>query len=326
MKTVGIETGLGKRRGLARISDGAGRYGVLAIDQRPQLLALVARALNRSEEVVGREVGDLKALLAETLAGDVTAVLVDITYGYRPVLPVLPRSTGLLLALEDHRIEGDPHGYRRSGLEPGWGVEAAVRAGAEALKLLIWHRPDAPEAIGRHQRDLVREVGAQCRRWDRPLVLEILPYPLPGDPQESYQRHLPEMAHAAAALCADPAYGVDLYKLPFPGAPDGVREWGGALYGLAELEAVMAEWTRLLPAPWVVLSGGMGADRFVEAHAAALSAGARVYLAGRAIWGRAVQRFPDRAAVRAALAGEGRSTLARLNEALATLPSQESPR
>lgn len=326
MKTTDVTSGLGKRRGLARISDGAGRFAVLAIDQRPQLLTLVAAALGRAEEDVAAEVGDLKRLLAEVLAADVTGLLVDPTFGYGAVLPALPRATGLLLALEDSRVATDPRGYRKAALEPRWGVEAAVRAGAEALKLLIWYRPDAPEEVRLHQQSLVREVGAQCRAWDRPLVLEILPYPLPGESEETYARALPKMTLACAALCAAPDSGVDLYKLPFPGSPAGVREWGGGLYALRDLEGVMVECTRLLSAPWVILSGGMDSDHFVEAHAAALSAGARGYLAGRAIWWRAAQLYPDRGMVRDRLEGEGRSTLRRLNEALAGLPPKESSR
>lgn len=324
MKTHRVDSGLGKARGLARISDGAGRYAVLAIDQRPPLLTLVAGALGRGEDAVAAEVGELKALLAETLGVEVTGLLVDSTFGYRPVLPVLPRATGLLLALEDHHVATAPRGYRRTRLIPDWSVEAAVRAGAEALKLLLWDRPDAPEEIRRHQQALVREVGADCRRWDRPLVLEILPYPLDDEAPETYMGSLPEMARASASHFADPAYGVDLYKLPFPGSPDGVREWGGALYAFDDLVAVMTECTRLLPAPWVILSGGMPPDRFVEAHAAALRAGARGYLAGRAIWWNAIQAYPDLGAVRAALGREGRPTLRRLNEALAGLPPKES--
>ncbi|MDR7556277.1 MAG: tagatose 1,6-diphosphate aldolase [Armatimonadota bacterium] len=310
----------GKARGLARISDGAGRYAILAIDQRAQLLPLVTRGADAAAGAPGAALGALKRLLAEVLAGHVTGLLVDPTYGYHRVLPVLPRSVGLLLTLEDHRVETTPAGFRRSRLIPNWSVATAVRAGAEALKLLVFSHPAAPPDVARAQQALVREVGEACRVADRPFVLELLPYPLPGQAADEYARALPELSVELARTFAAPTYGVDLYKLALPGDPTHVREWGGTLYSLADLTEAMREITRLLPAPWVLLSGGMPGDRFVAAFRAALAAGARGYLAGRAVWWEAVQAYPDMERVRQALEADGVSVLRALNQALAEVP------
>jgi tagatose 1,6-diphosphate aldolase len=157
----------GKAHGLVRISDGDGRYAVLAADQRPSLLALVSRALRRPADAVADEVGIVKGLIAEVLGGAVTGLLVDPRYGYPHVLPVLPRTTGLLLTLEDHRFETTPPGYRLSRVIEGWDVTAAVRAGADALKLLVWYRPDAPDNVRSAQQALVSQVGDACAAADR---------------------------------------------------------------------------------------------------------------------------------------------------------------
>jgi tagatose 1,6-diphosphate aldolase len=314
-------TGLAKARGLARISDGQGRYAILAIDQRPPFFGLIGRALGRPDDAVAAETGELKALLAATLASEVSGLLVDPLYGYRPVLPVLPRHVGLLLTLEHHVFETLAPGYRVSQLIPRWGVPAAVRAGAEALKLLIYYRPDAPEDVRARQRTLVREVGGACRDADRPFVLEILPYRLPGEATDTYARGLPALSSAVAEAFADPSYGVDLYKLALPGDLDGVREWGGSLYSLQDLTAVMERLARLLPAPWVLLSGGMPPERFVAALQAALAGGARGYLAGRAVWWGPIQAYPDLEAVRQNLLTQGVSVLRALNAELARIPA-----
>lgn len=315
----------GKARGLARISDGSGRYAILAIDQRPPLFELIARALGRCDDAVAAETGELKGILASTLASEVSGLLVDPVYGYHTVLPVLPHQVGLLLTLEHHVFDTLPDGHRQSHLIPQWGVSAAVRAGAEALKLLIYYRPDAPDNVRAWQRDLVQDVGAACRDADRPLVLEILPYPLPGESPETYARSLPMLSLEVAEAFADGLFGVDLYKLALPGSPEGVREWSGGLYALQYLHRVMERLTRLLPAPWVLLSGGMAPDRFVAALQASLAAGARGYLAGRAVWWGPIQAYPDLEAVRRNLLSDGVGVLRALNAELATIPAATFP-
>ncbi len=80
----------------------------------------------------------------------------------------------------------------------------------------------------------------------------MLPYPLPGEDSATYNAKLRQMALEI----------IDLYKLAFPGAANLVREFGGSAYSLEDLEADMREYTRL-PAPWLLLSGGLEADRFV---------------------------------------------------------------
>jgi tagatose 1,6-diphosphate aldolase len=309
----------GKAHGLVRISDGCGRYAMLAIDQRPPLFELVARALGRPEDSVAGDVGVLKGMLAETLAAETTGLLVDPLYGYPNVLPVLPRTTGLLLTLEDHRFETTADGYRRSRMIRDWSVARAVRAGADALKLLVWYRSDAPADVRAHQEHLVQQVGEACAAVDRPFVLELLPYPLPGETEGAYARKLPELSLRLVDAFAAPAFRVDLYKIALPGAPDAVTDWGGALYGLQEMRDLMTRTTELLPTPWVLLSGGMASDRFITSMALAADAGARGYLAGRAVWGPAVRAYPDAETVRRRLTSDAVSVLQSLNRVVETL-------
>ncbi len=312
----------GKARSLARISDGEGRYAVLAIDQRWQLFEFISRLLGKPADAVDAETGEVKAVLASALASNVTGLLVDPFCGYHRVVPDLPRSVGLLLTMENHEFVTDSDGHRRSLLMPGWSVAAAVRAGAEALKVLVWYRHDAPAPIRAFQRDFVRTMGDDCRAADRPLVLEILPYRLPVETEAEYARSLPHLTVGLAEAFADPALRVDLYKLALPGSPTGVRDWNGSLYALADLRAHMTRITDMLPAPWVLLSGGMPSHQFVDALRAALDGGARGYLAGRAVWWEPLQAYPDLAAVRRNLRTSGLATLAALNREIERLPAQ----
>ena len=56
----------------------------------------------------------------------------------------------------------------------------------------------------------------------------------------------------------------------------------------AEIEDGCAQITQNLSCPWVVLSGGVAAERFLGVVAAACRGGASGFLAGRGIWGPSI--------------------------------------
>lgn len=315
-----MKTTPAKARALARIGDGAMRFGTLAIDQRPPIMNLVAKALGQDPEAVAAEVMEVKGLLAETLARAVTGILIDPHYAFPAAMPSLPRETGLMLTLEHHRFTTTPDGWRKSSVIPGWSVEQAVQMGADGLKLLAWHRPDAPDEINQHQLDFVQQVGEACRKADRLFIFEVLPYPIPGEDTATYNAKLREMSLQIAQAYADPTLHIDLYKLAIPGAAELVKEWGGTAYTLDQLEADMRQYTQMLPSPWLLLSGGVNTDQFVEVFERAVAAGSRGYLAGRAVWQRPLRHYPNMQTTRAALLEEGLEAIDRLNEILRTLP------
>jgi len=128
-------------------------------------------------------------------------------------------------------------------------------------------------ATARHQDDFVRAAAEACRRWDLPFVLELLDYPLAGeDPRDpAWLRAKSERVLASLRHYADPAFGVDLFKLELPFDPHRVREVaGGALDGVArdplldraEAQELMAQLDAASPVPWVLLSAGVGPTAF----------------------------------------------------------------
>jgi tagatose 1,6-diphosphate aldolase len=310
------DLGTGKARGLKRISDGEGRYGVLAVDQRPPIFDYLVGKLGITAEAAATRAGDVKRRIVRALGAGVSGVLLDPLYGLGPALPELPRETGLLVTLEDHAFERRADGHRLSGLIAGWDAERAVRVGADALKFLVWYRDDAPEACRRHQQDVVRRVGEACAQADHPFVLEILPYELPGETLDAFAEKSPTLHARAVETFAAPEYRVDLFKLALPGHVRGVTDWGGHHYSLADLGSTMRSTTDALDADWVLLSAGVSGPQFEQALTAALQAGARGYMAGRALWWAPLQSYPDATAMERELAGVRRGTLARLGELL----------
>ncbi len=267
---------LGTRRALQQCAQPDGTFAMLAMDQRGTL----TRAMNPAAPaaVTYPEVAAVKRAVIGALSPQASAVLLDAEYGYPACVAsgALSGHAGLLLAIEKSGYEGDPTA-RRTALVEGWSVEQTRNAGASGVKLLVYYRPDAPNAAA--QEALVAEVAAACRRWELPLFLEPLHYSLNPAlktvPNAERRWIVIESARRLVPL------GVDVLKAEFPldvAQPADRGEWAAAC---AELSAACA-------VPWVLLSAGVEFDTYVEQVKVACSQGASGVLCGRAVWKEAV--------------------------------------
>jgi tagatose 1,6-diphosphate aldolase len=304
----------GTLRALTTLADDDGRFGMIAVDQRPPIFAALARHGSRQPDDVGYdEVALVKGVLVEELAPEATAVLLDPVWTHPHHLTAVPGRVGLLSTLEDHDFTVDA-GERRSHPIPDWSVEKIKRSGAQGVKLLVWDRPDVGPATRAHQDAFVAGVGASCRANELPFVLELLVYPLPGEEAGSaaYARAKPERVIASVRHYAQERFGVDLFKLEFPADLKRTREFASGAFDGEARESVydvseVREHLRALDAaanvPWVVLSAGVGPREFAANVELACDAGASGFLAGRAVWWDALAAYPDVGAMRARLRG-----------------------
>ena len=88
----------------------------------------------------------------------------------------------------------------------------------------------APSVV-EHQQRFVRAIGEACREADICFLLELLVYPLPGDSGQTtdYVEHRekrPQLVVDSIRAFADPAFGVDIFKLESPVAAEAVPEQG----------------------------------------------------------------------------------------------------
>ena len=109
-------------RALMTLADDTGRFGMIAVDQRPPIFAALARYGNRRPDDVGYdEVAHVKGALVEVLAPDASAVLVDPVWSHPHHVTLVPGRVGLLSTLEDHAFTVHD-GERRSHAIPLWSV------------------------------------------------------------------------------------------------------------------------------------------------------------------------------------------------------------
>ena len=261
------------------ISDG-GRFGVLAIDHRDSMRAVLAPG--DPDSVSADDITDLKRDLVGALAAGATGVMLEPEYSIPQLLDgTLPDGVGFTAALEAQGYASDPEAAATQILD-GWSVEAAAAAGAAAAKLLVFYRPDRPGHAAAQER-VTAEILAECRRVDIPLVLEPLFYRL-EDPADRRAIVLKTVERFAAM---DP----HLLKLPFPVDPSHEPDRG-------VWSAACAEVAERCHMPWTLLSGGGDYQSYRDQVQTAVAAGCSGFMAGRALWGEAARApKPERSSI-----------------------------
>lgn len=264
---------------------------MLALDQRISLQAMFAAA--------GRPAGDgeldaFRDLVLDEVESHVSAVLLERGYLCRKAITRWPSSRpALILAVDDLRQElGSP--ARDAGLDAA-AVAVAPELGATALKLLMPWMAGADEETHARQAATVAAFVDAAHGVGRPALVEAIVH---GGMRAGERRATPEELLAAAATLS---MGADVYKAQVP------IHGGDAA---ADVTALAREMTQVVGIPWVVLSTGVPEERFADLVAASCRGGASGFLAGRAIWSRAVAGI-DAASTRALL-GDSVRDLGRL--------------
>ena len=295
-----VSLSAGKLWGMRRLADPAGRLKMIAIDQRTPLMQPIAQKRGVAEAAY-EDIAAVKAALARHLSPHATAMLMDPNYAYPRCAGEMSASTGLCLSLE-HHITQDTERGRLSTTIPSWSVRQIRRIGGDAVKLLVWYRPDADASVREHQHAFVRRIGQECREHDIVLLLELLVYALPGDAAGFVAANRPRLVLDSMRDFADPKFGVDVYKLEPPAALRDVPDPDGPHAGA--VQRTYDELGALATRPWVLLSAAAGPADFQRSLTYAYRAGASGYLCGRAIWQGAFESFPDLAAMEQELASE----------------------
>ena len=275
-----MKLSIGKLHGLQRCTSPRGTFTCLALDHRQNL----RKALNPADpaSVSDADLSRFKLEVTAALADLGTAVLLDPEFFAAQAIAahVLPKQTGLVVAVESTGYTGDPHA-RRAQILPGWSVEKAKRIGADAIKLLVYYHPDSSTA-GEIEA-FVKQVADDCRKYDLALMLEPLSYPL--DPaakkltSDEKRYVVTETARRLTPL------GADVLKAEFPLDVDNPDE-------LSWAEAC-TEITAASVTPWILLSAAVPFETFVRQVAVACQAGASGIAVGRAVWQEAVEMKGD---------------------------------
>jgi tagatose 1,6-diphosphate aldolase len=266
---------LGKVRGLQELANDHGLFTITALDHRGSL----RRALEPDDpkSVSYERMMEYKLKLLNHLGPHSSAVLIDPIYGAAAALTkgAIRGSQGFLVSLEATGYD-DSDGDRLTSAADGWSVKKIKRMGASAVKILLYYNPGSSTATA--QEDFLRSAADACAEQDIPLLVEPMTYHIVDGPRKGtaeFAKLKPEMViETARRLCP---LGMDVLKAEFPDDPDHEDD-----------ESVMADHCQQLTEaagiPWVLLSAGVGYDKFKVQTRVACENGASGFLAGRAIW------------------------------------------
>ncbi|WP_270888216.1 tagatose 1,6-diphosphate aldolase [Pedococcus sp. 5OH_020] len=274
---------LGKLRSLTRIATQDGFIATLAIDHPENYLAMIDPDWRR---VTSAEVTRSKLELVAALAPHASAFLVDPLWSLAQgiVTGVIPRDTGIITGIEALSYQAGGGFGTTTQLRDRWTVEKIKTLGADAVKLVVWWRPDADDAD--EIRRMVSSVVGDCEHHQIPLVVEPLWYPRDGqDPtgQGAREERVDVVVGAAKEFVE---LGIDVLKSEFPG--DLVDAPGDTTGEEASAQAARAIDAACAGRPWVMLSGSGTYEVFRRQLAIVAEAGACGFMAGRAIWTGAV--------------------------------------
>ncbi len=259
----------GRWRGLKATSTSEHVFTIMAFDQRGSYAKMLPPGSSYEHAVA------IKSEVVGQLSPYTSAVLLDADYGLLPAMQ-MHRNSGLLMALEKSGYTGDST-MRRADFDPDWTVAKMRRAGAAAVKLLIYYHPDSG-ALADEIEGTISGILQDCHEQDLPLFVEPMSYSLdPGvaTDSEAFAETKPAVVIETARRIS--ALGVDILKLEFPMNAkyhDDETNW------LEACEQVSAASS----SPWVLLSAGVDFDVFERQVRVACQGGASGYLGGRAIW------------------------------------------
>ena len=260
------------RVGLELIARRDGTLAIVAMDQRNTLRRML-KEIGRPE--TEPEMCSFKVDVTASLSPLASAVLLDPDYGVPAVRAsgAMAEGCATLIASEPSEREswkGEPRVSYDAKRNASW-----VRSlGGDALKLLVYLRPDRPTRPGEPDLlgeavEAVRAVVEDCASEKMASVVETLLYQLPGEQPLDAGRRAALIIESARILTETRP---DLLKLEYPGDAASCR-------ALSDV----------LTVPWAVLSSGMAFPAFLEALATACDeGGASGFIAGRVYWKEAV--------------------------------------
>ena len=270
---------------LARPSGG---FSMVAVDARESMRAIFRDAGVPDSDA---DLSRFKELVADELAPLASAVLCDPLHGAAAIETMRIRhpETGLIVAV-DYFDEPKYGPLTESSLDVHRMDAVVAGGGVDALKLYLYWRPDG---VPHFREDDARRFVERCRELGVLALLEGVVLAPGIDP--GFSDALVRAAEAMGRVAPD------IYKtqLPTLGRADD-----------ASVEREAQRVTDVVGGPWVVLSNGVPADRFLDATAAACRGGASGALVGRAVWRESLSA-PDLADD---LATDGRARLAALND------------
>ncbi|MDO8429319.1 MAG: DUF2090 domain-containing protein [Candidatus Daviesbacteria bacterium] len=230
------------------------KFLMLALDHRGSFKKLINS--EDPESVSYEAVSSLKGEIIKSVEDQFSAVLLDQEYG----LAAFDKSKPFLLPLEKSGYT-DQAGERLT--EIGYKVSDLKNDGASGAKILLYFNPHLKTA--KTQLETARQVLDECKQNNFPLFLEIVTYVSGSEDIKPLRAGL---VLDSVRIFIESGIIPDVWKLEYPGNFEACRE----------ISKLVGD------TPWILLTRGDSFETFSEELKEAIRAGAKGFLAGRALW------------------------------------------
>jgi len=285
---------------MQKLANDRGVIAAAAMDQRGSLKKALSAA--RSGPVSTEDMEEFKSLVSEVLTPHASAILLDPEYG----LPAAERrapTAGLLLAYEESGYDNTQPG-RLPDLLPHESASRIKRAGANAVKVLIYYTPFERPEINDIKHAFIERIGGECAAEEIPFFLEFVGYDPEGGDEKGleYARRKPEVVIGSMKEFGQDRYHVDVLKVEIP---VNMQFVGGAAaasadvaYSKSEAMDYFREAAGSASKPFIYLSAGVSNAEFTESLELAAEAGVKFngVLCGRATWKEGIPIYAQKGA------------------------------
>lgn len=289
----------GKKRGLKAISDENNVILATAMDQRGSL----GKMIHEYNEKISYEEGltEFKVGISEVLGNQSSSLLLDPEYGWEAAKK-LNKNIGLIMAYEKTGYDSSEKG-RLPNLVDFYAVQDLVKAGADAIKLLVYYDIHEEEKYNDMKKAFIKRVGDECKQNDVLFIFEPVSYSAKGLDTKGaeFAKVKPEIVEYFMDEFSKEQYGVDLLKVEVPVSIyniEGYEQYDNynpvfSRKDAAELYRISSEKSRI---PFIYLSGGVSNEQFIDTLYFAKEAGSTFNgcLCGRAIWKDGVQLYAEK--------------------------------
>ena len=228
------------------------KFLMLALDHRSSFKKIVNP--ENPEEANKEEIVSLKGQIINAVAGQASGILIDPVYGYE-AQKVIVSDLPYLLCIEKTGYERGDTGAKTI---IQYKAEQFKILGASGVKLLLPFHPDKESAS--YQIGIARRVLEDSKNNELPFFLEIILDPEKGNKEELIPQILQQFL--------DEGIRPDVFKLEFPDTEKGCKK----------ITQILGD------TPWILLTRGIGFDKFKNNLEVAIENGASGFLAGRALW------------------------------------------
>ncbi|WP_188724707.1 tagatose 1,6-diphosphate aldolase [Lentibacillus populi] len=238
--------------------------------------------------------------VSEVLGNQSSSLLLDPEYGW-DAAKKLNKDIGLIMAYEKTGYDATEKG-RLPNLVDHYALQDLVKAGASAIKLLVYYDHQEEEEINNMKTTLIKRVGDECKQNDVLFILEPVSYSAEGLDSKGteFAKRKPKIVEYFMEEFSKDEYSIDVLKVEVPVSIfhiEGYDQYDNYQPVFSKAEAVefyrtCSEKCRL---PFIYLSGGVTNEQFIETLRFAKEAGAKFSgsLCGRAIWKEGVKPFAN---------------------------------